>query len=158
MRSSHTPNHLAAPGASGDKSRASLSRAGEDTRPYVGTAAFHNPESAELNLERIAARLSAGLASGLRSLLADSPDPDGALLLFERLSESPEVVGLLERQNLLAHYAVVVFGHSRFLGETLLQNADLLPSLLSEQNLDRSFSREEFHENLVRFRTRSLGN
>src|SRR4029077_10497649 len=51
--------------------------------------------------------------------------------------------------------AVVVFGHSRFLGETLLQNTDLLPSLLREKNLDRSFSREEVHESLSRFRARS---
>ena len=29
---------------------------------------------------------------------------------------------LLEQHNFLAHYAIVVFGHSRFLGETLVQN------------------------------------
>jgi len=96
------------------------------------------------------------LATALSSLLADSPDPDCALLLFERLSEPSEVVRLLERHNFLAHYAIVVFGHSRFLGETLLQNTDLLPSFLRERNLDRSFSQEEFHESLARFRARSL--
>ena len=89
-------------------------------------------------------------------MLAEAPDPDGALLLFERLSESPEIVRLLEQHNFLAHYAIVVFGHSRFLGETLIQNTDLLPSFLREKNLDRSFSQEEFHESLARFRTRSL--
>jgi glutamate-ammonia-ligase adenylyltransferase len=128
----------------------------------VGAAAteilFRDPESARLNLERVSARLSATLASALRSLLAEAPDPDGALLLFERLSEAPEVVSLLERHNFLAHYAIVVFGHSRFLGETLLQNTDLLPSLLREKNLDRSFSQEEFHESLARYRARSLEN
>src|ERR1019366_504955 len=45
---------------------------------------------------------------------------------------------------------------SRFLGETLIQNTDLLSSLLREKNLDRSFSREEFHEALARFRSRSF--
>ena len=100
--------------------------------------------------------MSAPLASALPALLAESPDPDCALLLFERLSESSEVVRSLDRHNFLAHYAIVVFGHSRFLGETLIQNTDLLQSFLREKNLDRSFSREEFHESLARFRARSL--
>jgi len=65
-------------------------------------------------------------------------------------------VRLLETHNFLVHFAIVVFGHSRFLGETLLQNTDLLPSFLREKNLDRSFSQEEFHESLARFRARSL--
>ena len=63
---------------------------------------------------------------------------------------------MLDQHNFLAHYAIVVFGHSRFLGETLIQNPDLLASFLREKNLDRSFSQEEFHESLARFRTRSL--
>src|SRR5256886_4146414 len=79
-------------------------------------------------------------------------------MLFDRMvSEAPpEVVRLLDRHNSLAHYAIVVFGHSRFLGETLIQNTDLLHSFLREKNLDRSFSREEFHESLARFRSRSF--
>jgi glutamate-ammonia-ligase adenylyltransferase len=94
----------------------------------------------------------------LPALLAESPDPDSSLLLFERLvsEESGELVRLLNRHNHLAHYAIVVFGHSRFLGETLIQNPDLLQSFLREKNLDRSFSREEFHETLARFRARSF--
>src|SRR5213078_1196651 len=97
------------------------------------------------------------LAAALPGLLAESPDPDAALLFFDRLvSESAEVVRLLNRNNFLAHYALLVFGHSRFLGETLIQNTDLLQSFLREKNLDRSFSREEFHESLARFRSRSF--
>jgi glutamate-ammonia-ligase adenylyltransferase len=92
----------------------------------------------------------------LPGLLAESPDPDCALRLFERLTESPEIVRLLDRHNFLVHYAIVVFGHSRFLGETLIQNPDLLQSFLREKNLDRSFSQEEFHESLARFRARSF--
>ena len=138
---------------SGENSRALPARAGEGTRPYAG---FGNPDLAKLNLERVCARLSPGLAGALPGLLAEAPDPDGALLLLERLCESAETARLLEQHNFLAHYALVVFGHSRFLGETLVQNADLLPSFLRERNLDRSFSQEEFHESLARFRTRSL--
>lgn len=101
--------------------------------------------------------LSPALATSLPALLAISPDPDSALILLERLtSESPEAVSLLNRYNFLAHYAIVVFGHSRFLGETLLQNTDLLPAFLREKNLDRSFGREEFNETLARFCSRSF--
>jgi glutamate-ammonia-ligase adenylyltransferase len=153
------PNQLTGPGAPGEKSRALLGMSGSETRAQTGIAdqvPFRNPENAKHNLERASARLSPTLASALPALLAESPDPDGALLLFERLSESPEVVRLLDRHNFLAHYAIVVFGHSRFLGETLIQNLDLLQSFLREKNLDRSFSQEEFHESLARFRSRSF--
>ena len=40
---------------------------------------------------------------------------------------------LLDRHNVLAHYAIVVFGHSRFLGEALLRNTDILQSFLKEK-------------------------
>src|SRR3989442_3723516 len=124
----------------------------------LGNISFQDPESARANFSRAVSRLSPGLAGALPALLAESPDPDSALMLFDRLvsEASPEVVRLLDRHNSLAHYAIVVFGHSRFLGETLIQNTDLLHSFLREKNLDRSFSREEFHESLARFRSRSF--
>src|SRR5947199_8959329 len=118
---------------------------------------FQDPPTSNATLARIANRVSPALAAALPGLLAESPDPDAALLFFDRLvSESAEVVRLLNRNNFLAHYALLVFGHSRFLGETLIQNTDLLQSFLRERNLDRSFSREEFHESLARFRSRSF--
>jgi [glutamine synthetase] adenylyltransferase / [glutamine synthetase]-adenylyl-L-tyrosine phosphorylase len=158
LPSSKLPNEPAGSDAPGKTSRALPGRAGEGTRPYVGGGgpiAFRSPDIAKDNLERVGARLSPALAGVLPGLLAEAPDPDGALLLFERLCESSESVRLLEQHNFLAHYAIVVFGHSRFLGETLIQNTDLLASFLREKNLDRSFSQEEFHESLARFRTRS---
>ena len=141
----------------GENSRALPGLGGSETRPHTGPG-FRTPDLARLNLERVCGRLSPGLAAALPGLLGEAPDPDGALLLLERLCESAETVRLLEQHNFLAHYALVVFGHSRFLGETLVQNADLLASFLREKNLDRSFSQEEFHESLARFRTRSLDN
>ena len=92
------------------------------------------------------------------SLLAESPDPDSALILFDRLvSESPgEITQLLNQHNVLAHYAIVIFGHSRFLGETLIRNTDILQSFLRERNLDLSFSAAHFRESLSRFRALSF--
>jgi glutamate-ammonia-ligase adenylyltransferase len=128
--------------------------------PYadLSNISFQDPETARVNFARAIERLSPVLASALPALLAESPDPDSALMVFDRMvsEASPEVVRLLDRHNSLAHYAIVVFGHSRFLGETLIQNTDLLHSFLREKNLDRSFSREEFHESLARFRSRSF--
>ena len=118
---------------------------------------FADPASAHALFARIAERVSHGLAASLPSLLAESPDPDSSLILLDRMLESStEITRLLNQHYFLAHYALLVFGHSRFLGETLLQNPDLLSSFLRDRNLDRSFSREEFHESLARFRSRSF--
>ena len=121
-------------------------------------AAFQDEERAKLALSRVRARLSPALADAVPGLLTELPDPDSGLILFDRLlsEATPEVVRLMEQHNFLAHYALVVFGHSRFLGETLIQNPDLLYWLVRENHLDRSFSREEFHEALARFRSRSF--
>ncbi len=106
-------------------------------------------------LAEIARHVSPQLATTIPSLLVDSPDPDSALIQFERLTgQGEEVLGLLNQYHFLAHYAIVVFGHSRYLGETLLQDPDLLQSL-SERNLDRSLSHEELCASLARFRSRS---
>ena len=152
MPLSKIPNEPSGTDTRGEYRRALPGRAGEGTRSYAGTA------TAKLNVETVRGRLSPELAAALPGLLGEAPDPEGALLLFERLTESPEMVRLLDQHNFLAHYAIVVFGHSRYLGETLIQNPDLLPSFLREKNLDRSFSPEEFHESLARFRTRSFEN
>jgi [glutamine synthetase] adenylyltransferase / [glutamine synthetase]-adenylyl-L-tyrosine phosphorylase len=118
---------------------------------------FLDAEVAGAHLRRLAARLSPSLAKSLPGLLEDSPDPDSAVIFLERfLDGSPEVVQQFEHRNFLLHYAVVVFGHSRYLAETLIQNPDLLHAFLRERNLDRSLSREEFEEALARLRSRSF--
>ena len=124
------------------------------------TIPFENVAIARGHLEHLSGKLSASLATALPGLLADSPDPDSSLLLFERLvcDGSPETVRLIQNHAFLAHYAIAVFGHSRYLGETLVKNAELLQSFLREKKLDRSFSHEEFSEALARFRSRSFEN
>ena len=128
-----------------------------ETRRFEGIA-FQDAAAAHRSLDRVTARLSPALSGALPALLAESPDPDSSLLLFERLvsESSAEIVRLLESHQFLAHYAIAVFGHSRYLGETLVQNTDLLHTFLREKKLDRSFSHEEFSEALARFRSRSF--
>jgi glutamate-ammonia-ligase adenylyltransferase len=148
-----------APAASDENRTVSGSTAGKRHLDVdLGNILFQDLERATLNFSRAIGRVSPQLVGALPALLTESPDPDSALILFDRLvnETSSELVRLLDRHNFLAHYALVVFGHSRFLGETLIQNTDLLQSFLRERNLDRSFSREEFHESLARFRSRSF--
>jgi [glutamine synthetase] adenylyltransferase / [glutamine synthetase]-adenylyl-L-tyrosine phosphorylase len=119
-----------------------------------GNIPFQDLEKARQNWSRIVRRASPTLASTLPALLAEAPDPDCALMLFDRLVNegSPETLRLLECDHRLAHYAIVVFSHSQFLGETLLHNPELLVSIVREKSLDRSFTREDFQQRLRQFR------
>src|SRR6185312_13687082 len=119
---------------------------------------FGDPDAAHSTFERISKRISNTLASVLISILADCPDPDSALLLFERLviESSPDIIELLEEHPFVAHYATAVFGSSWYLGETLIANSDILHTFLRDKGLDHSCSREDFSEALARFHSRSF--
>jgi [glutamine synthetase] adenylyltransferase / [glutamine synthetase]-adenylyl-L-tyrosine phosphorylase len=129
-----------------------------EPRDALDIVPFHNPSAAREHFRPIYQRLSPALANALPSLLADCPDPDSALLLFDRLlSEgSSEIQRVIESHPFLAHYAIAVFGNSRYIGETLVRNPDLLQIFLREKKLDHSFSHDEFSEALARFRSRSF--
>ena len=118
---------------------------------------FQDSERAARNLGTLAERLSPATARLLENLLDDSPDPDAALNLFERLTEQAEsaLLQLFDRQPFLVHYALTVFGYSQYLGETLVQNSDLLPAFAREKSFDRSYGREDYRERLTRFLSRT---
>src|SRR5437868_4985938 len=147
-----------------NRGQGALSGSPSQSRPIAELAAsaaripFRDPQLARQNLAHVSSKLSPLVSTSLPALLEETPDPDRALIMLERLlSESTqELHRLLDRHPFLAHYAIAVFGHSRFLGETLIRNLDLFQSFLREKNLDRSFSREEFAEALARFRSRSF--
>lgn len=124
----------------------------------VTAISFQNPESGKLRLEHVAHRLAPALVAALPSLLQESPDPDSALIFLDRLlnESSAELPALFGQHPHLAHYVIIISGHSHFLAETLIQNPDVLHSLLRPGILDQNLSREEFRENLARFRTRTL--
>ena len=119
---------------------------------------FRDPETAARNLALIRQVMPLGVYESLAPLLATSPNPDAAVNQFERLAESasPELFRLLEKHPFLIHYAIVVFGYSLWLGETLIHNPDLFPSFVRDKSLDRTHSREEFQESFARFRSRSF--
>ena len=119
---------------------------------------FRDPVTAERNLRQIQRLLTSGVYKSLGPLLITSPDPDAAVNQLERLVElgSTGLSHLFDRYPFLVHYAVVVFGYSSWLGETLIHNTDLLPGFARDRNFDRTHSREEFQESFARFRSRSF--
>ena len=131
---------------------------GQSADPTAPKLHFRDADSAARNLAHIAERVPAGVYESLLSLLIAAPDPDAALNQFERLAEtsSPELLRLLQQHPSLVHYALVVFAHSPWLGETLIHNSDLFYALARERNLDRTPSREEFEETFARMRSRSF--
>ena len=128
----------------------------EAIRP--ASAGFRDATSAAQNLGSIRKAVSEDVFSTLSALLVASPNPETALNQFERLvtQQSREVRPLFEKYPALVHYALVVFGYSPWLGETLIQNPDILRLIARERSLDRSHAREEFDESFARFRSRSL--
>jgi len=119
---------------------------------------FRERERARQNLERIQSSVAPDLLSALPPLLTESPDPDQALNLFERLSGegNDQLFHLLDKNRVLLHHIMAIFGHSYWLGETLIHNQDIFYSLQREKNLERSLEREDFRGNFARFRSRSL--
>ncbi|HET9837435.1 MAG TPA: hypothetical protein VFR84_04310 [Candidatus Angelobacter sp.] len=116
---------------------------------------FRDPARARRDLEVLQTQLSAGSLAILAPLLADVADPNQALGLLERLAaRSREAIALLDANRVLLHHALVIFGHSYWLGETLLQNTDLLAALQGQRSMSRSLEREDFRENLARFQSR----
>jgi glutamate-ammonia-ligase adenylyltransferase len=124
-------------------------------RPEFTGIAFQDPSKAESNVERLARRLAPELAAPVASLLAHSPDPDGALNLLERyvLGAPDDVLTDLNRYPTALTYLVAIFGYSTYLAESFFAD----PSLPSQFARDRKFtklkSREELMQDYARFAT-----
>ena len=126
-----------------------------DVAGVLADIAFRDPEGARRHLTRTFAQITPTLAEVLPGLLAESPDVDSALLLFERLAGQSEALRAeFSGQPVLAHYAILVFGYSRYLGETLFREPGLLQGLHAEGQFHRGFSSQDFADNLTRFQAR----
>ena len=131
---------------------------GSNPAQLLDLSLFRDPSRARRELESLQTRLSPATFAGLPSLLADVADPDQALTFLERLSATEnDAIALLDGNRVLLHYALLVFGHSYWLGEAAIQNPDLFSVLQRERNLERSLERDDFRERLARFRSRLSG-
>ncbi|MCL6481218.1 MAG: hypothetical protein K6U02_05785 [Firmicutes bacterium] len=120
---------------------------------------FAAPAAAEANLLRVERLLPTRLWPSLPALLAQVPDPDGALNYLERYLEAAPAPLLreLERVPTGLHYLLVIFSYSRYLSETLIQQPELIiwlhrpPAVTGRSMLERLKSPDDLHEEFARF-------
>lgn len=125
--------------------------------PEFSTIDFHDPHKAEGNLVRVEESLATELMTPLASLLAQSPDPDGALNLLDRYtrSASPEVLAELAGVPSALTYLVAVFGYSGYLAETFLAEPALPLQFARDRHFAKLKSREDLMQDYARFATTS---
>jgi glutamate-ammonia-ligase adenylyltransferase len=118
---------------------------------------FHDPAKAERNLERLEERLIPQLATPLYSLLAYSPDPDGALDLLDRYVQGTRAEDLdeLGRYPTALTYLVSIFGSSASLAETFLAEPGLALQFARDHNFTKLKSKEDLTQDFARFSTTS---
>src|SRR2546426_12673695 len=124
-------------------------------RARFSAVRFRDPAQAEANLARLEPRLAPALLAPLGSLLAQSPDPDGALGLLERYAQAagPEALGEIERLPLALTYLVAILGYSAFLAETFLTDPALAIQLARDRNFTKLKSKEDLMQDFARFST-----
>jgi glutamate-ammonia-ligase adenylyltransferase len=136
--------------------------------------AFAEPARAESNLSLLEQQLPGNLWATLPALLAQLPDPDGALNFLERYLRTETEAGpgglparaaaYLKRHPAALHHLLVIFSYSRFLSETLVQQPDLITWLhrpprkgaARAEGLDGLKSPEDLNEEFARFEAVSL--
>src|SRR5215831_15769684 len=101
---------------------------------------FYDPRGASRNLGRIRDRLPSEAFDAACHFLADSPDPDSAVVLLDRVVEaaSDVLLSALTRKPSLIHYAILIFGHSTWLGGALIQDSDTLIRFEQRECLEHS--------------------
>jgi glutamate-ammonia-ligase adenylyltransferase len=130
---------------------------GPDLNTHENAAPFSFAEhGAAARYARILKILSADSASRLPHFLEEAGDPAQALLQLEVLVEQhrAEALAAFESSALALRSCVALFGASQWLGQTLLQNSDLLQLFARPMGLVLARSIEDFREQFARFRLR----
>ncbi|MGH9351148.1 MAG: hypothetical protein ACRD2G_03140, partial [Terriglobia bacterium] len=117
--------------------------------------AFADPAKADGNLARLEQILPQSLHYPLASLLAQSPDPDGALNLLERYAAKAPAGTLKELAAYPAAltYLIAIFGASGFLAETFLAEPGLPLQFARDRNFSKLKSKEDLMQDYARFST-----
>lgn len=126
-------------------------------QPAFSPNAFRDPARAEANLAQLDQRLPTQLRIPLASLLAASPDPDGALNLLERYtSRAPaELLAELAQFPTALTYLVAIFSYSSFLAEAFLSEPGLPLQFARDRKFTKLKSRDDLMQDYARFSTAS---
>ncbi|HUI41425.1 MAG TPA: putative nucleotidyltransferase substrate binding domain-containing protein [Terriglobia bacterium] len=104
---------------------------------------------------RLVPHLPAALRKPLASLVAQSPDPDGALNLLERYAREspPEVRRELAERPAALTYLVAAFGFGGLLAEAFLAEPALALQFVRDRQFSALKAREDLREDYARFST-----
>ena len=118
---------------------------------------FRDPAAAARHLDRVREVLAPATYESLLHILRECPDPDSAVVLLGRFLDAARrhPTGRPVGNPNLLHYACAVFARSRWLGEVLIGEPELLRRI--GLDLGRGRSCEEFRDEFARFRARSAG-
>ncbi|MHB8654364.1 MAG: [protein-PII] uridylyltransferase family protein [Terriglobia bacterium] len=104
-------------------------------------------------LARLGRSLAPELMLPLGSLLAQSPDPDGALRLLDRYAETApaDVLRELALHPTALIYLVAIFGHSQPLAETFLEDSSLAVQFAGDRHFTKQRSIEDLMQTYARY-------
>ncbi len=126
-------------------------------RAEYSSIAFCDRDRAEVNFARLDNCLPASLRFPLASLLAASPDPDGALNFLERYAAraAAELMAEMAQFPTALTYLVAIFGYSAPLAEAFLSESGLPLQFARDRNFTKLRSREDLMQDCARFSTAS---
>jgi len=136
--------------------RANENTLGEASGGSFSGSAFRESGSAA-RYAKLLALLPAKASSELPQHLADSCDPDRAVLQLEVLLQRhpAEALTAFVSSTFALRASVALFAGSPWLGQTLLQNPDLLRLFARPLGLAAELREEDFREQFARFRMRN---
>jgi len=136
-------------------SHAASKRSGSKGRSSAARPSFSDKGSQE-RYERLLVLLPERASGELAGNLSAAGDPDRALLQLEMLLQRHPGAsqGAFEASSLALRAAVILFGSSQWLGQTLLRNPDLLRLFARPEGLATSNGVEALREKFARYRLR----
>lgn len=112
-----------------------------------GNIGFRDAEHAPERLDRLSSGLADVYRSRLHSLLAASPDPDRALLYFDRLrQQNAAAFDRLAAAPAGLQMLAAVFANSAFLAEAVIAHPGWAESLLASGDLHRDFHSDAYRD------------
>jgi glutamate-ammonia-ligase adenylyltransferase len=122
-------------------------------RQEFSAVPFLDGQHAKGHLTRLEQCLAPVLFVPLASLLAQSPDPDGALGMLQRYAEAapPEVLEELALHPSTLTYLVAIFSYSETLGETFLSDPSLVLQFVHDRHFTRLKSVEDLMQDYARY-------